>query len=140
MGPRRTFGPLLVAAALFAYAAGAWTQARAQTSALASAPTQPLADGRNWQDSSIEQRRAYLVGISNAISVGARYDSKHASAGADTFALRAQRGLEGARMEPTISAVDAWYKAHPHELSTPVLSVIWLAVAKQLSGQGGGAR
>lgn len=136
MGPSRIVGPLLVAAALFACGAAAQTpgQTQAQTGA------QALADGRNWQDSSMEQRRAYLVGVSNVISVGARYDSKHLAAGADTFALRAQRGLVGARMEPAIAIVDAWYKAHPNELSTPVLSVVWLAVANQPPSQGGEAR
>ena len=119
----RIVSPLLMAGALLAGVIGAQTLAEAQT--------QALVDGRQWQQSSLDQRRAYLVGVSNVISVGARYDPRHAPAGADTFAVRSQRGLQGARMEPAIAAVDAWYKAHPDKLDTPVLSVVWREVANQ---------
>lgn len=105
--------PFLLAGALMAITPSAHAQTKA------------LVDGRDWQRSSIEQRRAYLVGVSNVISVGARFDTKYMPPNAETFALRAQKGLEGIRLEPAVAAVDAWYKGHPDELDKPVLSVIW---------------
>lgn len=95
----------------------------------AHAQTRALVDGRDWQRSSPEERRAYLIGVSNAISVGARYDSKKAP-GQDTFALKAQTSLAGAQLSPAIEAIDGWYKAHPDELDKPVLSVVWRELGK----------
>jgi hypothetical protein len=115
MAPKRLLAVLLAAAAI-APAAHA-QQARA------------LVDGRDWQRSSPEQRRAYLIGVSNAISVGARYDSKK-TPGQETFATRAQAGLAGAQLSPAIEAIDAWYQAHPEQLDKPVLSVVWKELAK----------
>ena len=115
MAPKRLFAVLLAAAAI-APAAHA-QQARA------------LADGRDWQRSSPEQRRAYMIGVSNAISVGARYDSKKIP-GQETFATRAQAGLSHEELSPAIEAIDGWYKAHPEQLDKPVLSVLWKELAK----------
>ncbi|HEX5006938.1 MAG TPA: hypothetical protein VFV70_07475 [Hyphomonadaceae bacterium] len=88
-----------------------------------------LVNGNDWQRSSMEQRRAYLIGVSNTISVGARYDTRQGQA--DTFALHAQKGLADALLEPAVAAIDDWYKAHPDQLDKPVLSVIWREVAKR---------
>jgi hypothetical protein len=117
MHPHRALGACLIACALTALPASA------------QAPAHRLADGKDWQNSSMEQRRAYLVGVSNVISVGARYDSRLQSA--DTFAQHAQKGLQGADLETALATIDAWYKAHPDELDRPVLSVIWRELAKR---------
>ena len=93
------------------------------------APAHRLVDGVDWQKSSEQERRAYLIGISNAISVGALYDTRQGSV--DTFALHAQKGLDGAQLEPGLAAIDAWYKAHPDQLDKPVISVIWRELAKR---------
>ncbi|CAN7589044.1 hypothetical protein LJR219_004396 [Phenylobacterium sp. LjRoot219] len=95
----------------------------------AHAQTRALVDGRDWQRSSMEERRAYLIGVSNAISVGARYDSRKAP-GQNTFAVRAQTDLAGAQLAPAVTAIDDWYKTHPEQLDKPVLSVIWRELAK----------
>jgi hypothetical protein len=96
----------------------------------AHAQTRALVDGREWQRSTPEEQRAYLIGVSNAISVGARYDQK-TTPGQETFAVRAQAKLVGAELAPAIATLDAWYKAHPDELDKPVLSVIWREMAKE---------
>lgn len=89
-----------------------------------------LADGADWKRSSIEQQRAYLVGVSNAISVGASWDAKNAPGDENTFSRTAQRGLKHSDVEEAIRIVDAWYRAHPTELRKPVLSVVWREIAK----------
>jgi hypothetical protein len=122
MALKRLLAVLLVTAALAP--ATAYAQARA------------LADGRDWQRSTLEQRRAYLIGVSNTISVGARYDTRKAP-GQDTFATRAQTGLAGAQLGPAIEAIDGWYKAHPEQLDKPILSVIWKELAKGAAPQPG---
>jgi hypothetical protein len=93
------------------------------------APAHRLVDGNDWQKASMQERRAYLVGVSNVISVGARYDTKKGST--DTFAVNAQKGLAGTEFESGLAAIDAWYKANPGDLDKPVLSVIWRELAKR---------
>ncbi len=97
--------------------------------AAAPAQTRFMVDGRDWQRSTVEQRRAYLTGVQNTLVAAARYDAQ--KGGRDTYALRAQRGMEGTRVERAVLAVDAFYKAHPNQMNLPVLTVIWREVAKQ---------
>jgi hypothetical protein len=93
------------------------------------APAHDLVTGKHWQSSTPQERRAYLIGVSNVISVGARADTRQGREG--TFSLNAQKGLEGNHLEGAVAAIDAWYKAHPDELDKPVLSVIWRELAKR---------
>lgn len=90
---------------------------------------QYLATGRDWQRSSLEERRAYLMGISNSISVGARYDLK--AGASDSFSQRAQRSLANAQLGRTVDFLDAHYRNNPSDLDKPVISVLWREVAKQ---------
>jgi hypothetical protein len=91
------------------------------------APAHDLVTGKHWQSSTTPERRAYLIGVSNAISVGARVDTRQGRE--DTFSLNVQEGLSGTRLEAAVAAIDAWYKAHPDELDKPVLSVVWRELA-----------
>lgn len=90
---------------------------------------QYLATGRDWQRSSLEERRAYLIGISNSISVGALYDLKSGSS--ESFSRRAQSALASAQLGPTVDFLDSYYRNHPSDLDKPVISVLWSQVAKQ---------
>lgn len=112
----RALAVFLAASALFAAPATAQEAPR-------------LVNGNDWQKSTVEQRRAYLIGVSNVISVGARADVRQGRE--DTFSLNAQKGLEGIHLEAAASAIDAWYTAHPDQLDKPVLSVIWRDIAKR---------
>jgi hypothetical protein len=57
------------------------------------------------------------VGISDLISVGAEYDKKKNPRATKTFMRRAYDGLKGENMPHAIATIDAWYKAHPDELT-----------------------
>ena len=92
-------------------------------------PPQDLVTGKHWQSSTMQERRAYLIGVSNVISVGARVDTRQGRE--DTFSLHAQKGLDGTRLDAAVTAIDAWYKAHPDQIDKPVLSVIWRELAKR---------
>jgi hypothetical protein len=115
--PSRTLAALLFASALVALPASPQS------------PAHDLVNGKHWQSSTVQERRAYLIGVSNVISVGARVDTRQGRE--DTFSLHAQKGLDGTRLDAAISAIDAWYSAHPGELDKPVLSVIWRELAKR---------
>ena len=111
------------------FAALAFAAMLATLPASPQAPAHDLVTGKHWQSSTIQERRAYLIGVSNVISVGARVDTRQGRE--DTFLLNAQKGLEGAHLDAGISAIDAWYKAHPDQLDKPVLSIIWRELAKR---------
>ena len=113
----RIFATLIVASAL------------ATLPVSAQSASHQLVNGYDWQQSSLAERRAYLVGLSNAISVGALYDSRLRES--DTFALHAQRGLSGSQYENAIAAIDAWYRNNPTLRDKPVLSVIWREIARR---------
>jgi hypothetical protein len=113
-------------AALAASALIAAAPATAQTAD----PTQRFANGRDWTSASVEERRAFLFGIANAISVGVGWDERHVPAGQTTFARRAGAGLSGISLGETMRRVDAWYAANPGKLETPVVAVMWLDIAK----------
>ena len=113
----RPFAAIFIAAALTAAPAAPQT------------PAHDLVTGKHWQSSTAQERRAYVIGVSNVISVGARADTRQGRE--DTFSLNAQKGLEGLDLEAAVTAIDAWYKAHPDQLDRPVLSVIWRDLAKR---------
>jgi uncharacterized membrane protein len=117
---------LLRFAALFTTAVILAAPVAAQTSA----PQQRFANGKDWTSASVDERRAFLFGIANAISVGVGWDERHVPAGQTTFARRAGAGLAGVSLGETMSRIDAWYAANPGKIDTPVVAVMWLEIAK----------
>ena len=96
----------------------------------AAAAQQRLADGNDWVRSSGDEKRAYLIGIGNAIAVGFNYDARKLPAEQVTFSRRARAGLEGVSVEESMRRVDAWYQANPTKLDYAVIAVMWLDIAK----------
>ena len=91
---------------------------------------QRFADGNDWTSASIDEKRAFLFGIANAISVALGWDERHVPADQATFSRRARDGLAGTSLGEAVSRIDAWYAANPARLGTPVVAVIWLDIAK----------
>jgi hypothetical protein len=104
--------------------------APAAVNAQAAAPQQRFANGNDWTGASMEERRAFVFGIANAISVGIGWDERHVPAGQTTFSRRAGAGLAGVSLGEAVRRIDAWYAANPGKMETPVVAVIWLAIAK----------
>jgi hypothetical protein len=100
------------------------------TMPLAASAQQRLANGNDWLKSSADEKRAYLIGIGNAITVGFNYDARKLPAEQVTFSRRARAGLEGVSIEDTMRRVDAWYAANPGKLDYAVIAVMWLDIAK----------
>jgi hypothetical protein len=89
-----------------------------------------LADGNDWNSSTESERNAYLVGISNMISVGNAYDIKKLPGEDKTFMRQAYQGLSDTTIPEAIQRVDAWYRANPARLDVPILSVLWIDIVK----------
>lgn len=93
------------------------------------AHAQKLRNGNDWMRASEEQRRAYMAGVSDMISAGARYDERNASNSPRTFARDAQTALAATTMDQGVQTVTTWYRANPNEMTKPVLSVMWRELA-----------
>lgn len=94
------------------------------------ASAQRLANGNDWVKSSPEEKRAYVIGIGNAVAVGYDYDARKVPPGQITFARRAKDGLDGVTLADTVKRIDAWYNANPAKLDYSVIAVMWLDIAK----------
>ena len=105
----------------------------AQTSALTGTTPvtqQRFADGNDWSKASLDEKRAFLFGIANAISVAIGWDERHVPASQTTFSRRARDGLGDTSLGEAVNRIDAWYAANPGRLETPVVAVMWLDIAK----------
>jgi hypothetical protein len=112
--------------------------AHAQTTSSAPAPSgitaQRFANGHDWQKSSVDQKRTFLFGMANALSVAIGWDARHVPEGQMTFSRRARDGLAGTTLDEAVRRVDAWYQANPGRLDTAVVAVLWLDIAKPKIG------
>jgi hypothetical protein len=104
--------------------------AQTQTPAFNPSSTQRFADGTDWTTASLDEKQAFLYGIANVVSVGIGWDERHVPPDQMTFSRRARDGLAGTTLGDAVTRIDAWYAANPGKLSTPVVAVMWLAIAK----------
>jgi hypothetical protein len=121
---------LFSAAALFALVPIAGTAQTPAPAVPTPATQQRFADGNDWTKASIDEKRAFLFGIANAISVALGWDERHVPANQVTFSRRARDGLAGTSLGEAVNRIDAWYAANPGRLETPVVAVMWLDIAK----------
>ena len=125
--------PKLAFLAAIAFLAIAASTGHAQTSALTGTTPvtqQRFADGNDWSKASPDEKRAFLFGIANAISVAIGWDERHVPASQATFSRRARDGLGDTSLGEAVNRIDAWYAANPDRLETPVVAVMWLDIAK----------
>lgn len=112
-------------------------QAPSSARTMTGVTAQRFADGNDWQKSSVEQKRTFLFGIANALSVAIGWDARHVPEGQTTFSRRAREGLAGTTLEESLARIDAWYRTNPTKLDTPVVAVLWLDIAKPKLAAGG---
>ncbi len=89
-----------------------------------------LGNGHDWIASSEEAHVAYILGISNLLTALYVHDEKSSPGPQDTFSHQAVQGFKGTTVLDAVNRVDAWYKANPTQLDTPVLRVLWVDIAK----------
>ena len=96
----------------------------------ASAEDVKLPDGNDWSIGTERDHLIYILGMSNTLSAGYVYDEKHFPGQKETFSHRAVAGLNGTTVEQAVTVIDAWYKAHPTQLDTPIFKVLWDQIGK----------
>jgi hypothetical protein len=102
----------------FMTAVVAWSNARATDEV-------PLVTGQHWTTASVEQKKAYLIGIANLIEVDATYHAGNPPADAQSVVPRMAKGLKGQTLDSAREALDRWYAGHPDRIGRPVIETIW---------------
>jgi len=97
--------------------AAAWGSARAQEI--------PIVTGALWTTSSDQVKKAYLVGIANAIQVEAAYEGTNPPPDAQSIVPRLAKGMKGQTLDSVRDGLDKWYAANPDKLQRPVIETIW---------------
>jgi hypothetical protein len=113
----------LIAASSFAIA----VVASSVTPALAQIP---IVDGKIWAASSLDEKRAYLVGIANMADVIRALQAKRGTLDKDAPGNRIAGALDMNSINQAITKIDQWYAANPSRANAPVLGVIWLGIVK----------
>ncbi|MCC6193764.1 MAG: hypothetical protein IT518_04780 [Burkholderiales bacterium] len=88
----------------------------------------PIVTGDHWTKSSVDQKKAYLLGIGNLLQVEVEYFGNNPPSDAQSFVPRMSRGLRGESPDSVRGKIDAWYAANPSRLSRPVLEVVWTEI------------
>ena len=85
----------------------------------------PVVTGALWTQSSEPVKKAYLVGIANAIQVEAAYEGANPPSDAQSIVPRLAKGMKGQTLDSVRDGLDKWYAANPDKLQRPVIETIW---------------
>lgn len=94
-------------------------------SGVARAEEIPLVTGVHWTSASVEQKKAYLIGIANIMQLEAAYEAGHPPGDGQSVIPRFVRGLKGQTLDSVRQALDTWYAGHADQLQRPVIETIW---------------
>jgi hypothetical protein len=85
----------------------------------------PVVTGELWTQSTDQVKKAYLVGIANAIQVEAAYEAANPPSDAQSLVPRLAKGMKGQTLDGVREGLDKWYAANPGRLERPVIETIW---------------
>jgi hypothetical protein len=85
----------------------------------------PLVTGALWTQSTDQVKKAYLVGLANAIQLEAAYEGANPPPDGQSIVPRLSRGMKGQTLDSVREALDKYYAASPDKLGRPVIEVIW---------------
>ncbi len=97
--------------------ATAWGSAHAQEI--------PIVTGQIWTQSSDQVKKAYLVGIANAVQVESAYQAASPPTDAQSTVPRLVKGMKGHTLDDVRTGLDAYYAKNPDKLQRPVIETIW---------------
>lgn len=89
-----------------------------------------VVDGNLWASSSMGEKRAYLIGVANAVAVNRAIQAKRGNADPQSANDRIDAALDASTIDNAISRIDAWYVANPSRKDAPVLGVVWISMVR----------
>jgi hypothetical protein len=90
----------------------------------------PLVTGEHWVNASVEQKKAYLIGVANVITLDATYSGMNIPSDVQSLIPRFARGLKGQTLDSARQTLDQWYAGHPDKLKRPVIETIWFELVE----------
>jgi hypothetical protein len=97
--------------------AAAWGSALAQEI--------PVVTGEHWTQSSEQVKKAYLIGIANAVQVESAYQGTTPPTDAQSTVPRLVKGMKGQTLDGVRTGLDSYYAKNPDKLQRPVIETIW---------------
>ena len=88
----------------------------------------PVVTGDLWTKSSEQVKKAYLIGIANAVQVERAYAGNNPPSDAQSVFPRLTRGLRGQTLDSVREALDAYYAKNPDKLQRPVIETLWFEI------------
>ena len=85
----------------------------------------PIVTGALWTTSSEPVKKAYLVGIANAIQVESAYEGANPPSDGQSIVPRLAKGLKGQTLDSVHEGLDKYYAVNPDKLQRPVMETIW---------------
>jgi hypothetical protein len=89
-----------------------------------------LVTGALWSASSVDEKRAYLIGVANTVAVARYVAAKRSGADPASMSARMSEALSLESIDNAIVKIDQWYKDNPSRVDFPVLGVVWQALVK----------
>jgi len=89
-----------------------------------------VVDGNLWSASSMAEKRAYLIGVANAVAVNRALEAKRGQVDPQSANNRIEAALDADTIDRAIARIDAWYSANPSQKGAPVLGVVWMSMVK----------
>jgi hypothetical protein len=89
-----------------------------------------VVDGNLWAASSLAEKRAYLIGVANAVAVNRALQQKRGTLDRNAANNRIEMALDAGTIDRAIDRIDGWYTANPGRKDAPVLGVVWLEMVK----------
>ncbi len=99
-------------------------------SAVTAAPSDPapIITGKHWTDSDANLKKAYLLGVANALEVERAYQQRRAVPDTQTLVPKFSAGLQNQTLDSVRETIDRWYAANPTQLDRPVMETIWFEI------------
>jgi len=88
----------------------------------------PFVDGVSWGASSINEKKAYVMGLGNLLNVEYAYQERSGKPPTDeqTIVQRMYKHIDLITLNQVVRRIDKWYEAHPDQKKKVVLDVIWV--------------
>ncbi|MXO61355.1 hypothetical protein GRI89_17570 [Altererythrobacter salegens] len=88
-------------------------------------------DGNLWVKSSTAEKQAYLIGLSNTLSVYNEVQRRKGAVDESSPLTRYLRATDATTIRSIQDVLDRWYKDNPSRMNTPVLGVIWMGLVQR---------
>ncbi len=88
----------------------------------------PVVTGEHWTKSSEQVKKAYLIGLANAIQVEAAFEGNNPPADGQSLVPRLTKGMRGQTLDGVRGALDAYYAKNPDKMQRPVVETIWFEI------------